>query len=80
MVQEARGMADAIEADPQALDAEPGKVAKQLTNLLNLAAESSDKAILDRNRQTDARAAELGSASPLGWKVAFACVNMIGLV
>ena len=46
-------------ADPQALDAELDKVSKQLSNLLNLAAETGDKAILDRIRQTEARAAEL---------------------
>jgi hypothetical protein len=43
-VKEARRKAHAIEADPKALDAELGKVSKQLSNLLNLGAESGDKA------------------------------------
>ncbi len=58
-VKEARRMAHAIEADPKALDAELGKVTKQLNNLLNLGAESGDKAILDKIRELEARAAEL---------------------
>ena len=58
-VKEARRMARAIEADPKALDAEVGRVGKQLTNLLNLGAESGDKALLDKIRELEVRAAEL---------------------
>ena len=52
-------MARAIEADPKALDAELARVAKQLSNLLNLGAETGDKAILDKIRELEARVAEL---------------------
>ena len=52
-------MARAIEADPKALDAELERVAKQLSNLLNLGPQSGDKALLDKIRELEVRAAEL---------------------
>jgi DNA invertase Pin-like site-specific DNA recombinase len=58
-VKEARRMAHAIEADPKTLDAQLGKVVKQLSNLLNLGADSGDKAILEKIREMEAKAAEL---------------------
>ena len=56
-------------ADPQALDAELGKVAKQLRNLLNLAAETGDKAILDRSARQRREPQSYASKKPLGQNV-----------
>jgi site-specific DNA recombinase len=58
-VAEARRMAVGIEADPQVLDKDIRKLEKQLGNLLDLAAESGDKSVLGRIRETEAKVATM---------------------
>ena len=53
-IAEARRMAQAIEADPIALDADIKRTEKRLSNLVELAADSGDKAILTKIRELEA--------------------------
>ena len=59
VINEARRMADSIEADPLELDGGIRKLERQLGNLVSLAAEAGDKAILVRIRETEAKLSEL---------------------
>ena len=59
IVAEARRMADQIEDNPQALDADIWKLERQMNNLLDLGAEGGDRAILARIRETEGKIAAL---------------------
>ena len=54
-VAEARRMANGIEAEPLTIDVDIKRTEKQLANLMDLGAESGDKALLVKIRETEAR-------------------------
>jgi DNA invertase Pin-like site-specific DNA recombinase len=54
-VAEARRMANSIEADPITIDGDIKRTEKQLANLMDLGAETGDKALLVKIRDTEAK-------------------------
>lgn len=58
-VAEARRMADGIEADPQALGAEIKRAERRLANLVDMAADTGDKALLAKIRDIEGQLATL---------------------
>jgi hypothetical protein len=58
-IREARRMAAGIEADPLAIDADIRRTEKRLENLLNMAADSGDTALLAKIREMEATLSNL---------------------